>query len=156
MVLSFTFTLSFITVLVFYLMPKYTKKPFLINAIIFMVISIVTKNYLTIMTMVLKLIKTTEDDFLFIALLLYREIMIPFLVLIFLNQYFLHDNKWKKTFVFCSFLITIHGIEIYMVYFKVINYINWNLSFALIVNFSLLFLSIAIWKLLFILEKKEL
>lgn len=151
--LSITISLTLITLLIFILSKK--KLSFLKNAIVFIVMSILIKNYLTLINMNFKLIKITLDDSLFIALLLYRELIIPFYILLFINRYFFTKKKWLRCFLFIIFASIIQGFEMLMVNFQVITYVNYSLTLSFLVNFSYLIISIGLANLLFIIEKRE-
>jgi FtsH-binding integral membrane protein len=74
MALSISITLFLLISHILFFKKK--KMSFLQNSVLFMVIGIISKNYITIMTMQLEKLATSQDDFLFVALLLYRDIII--------------------------------------------------------------------------------
>jgi hypothetical protein len=135
----------------------YSKKTLslLQNSIVFMVMAIITRNYVTIMTMQLKLLKSTEDYFLFLFLLMHREIIVPLLVLIFINNY-LSSSCWnKKMFLFIGVLTIMIGMDHLLVYYKVIEYEKWNFIYAVIVDSAFLIIGIGVAKVLLFLHSWE-
>lgn len=153
MILSILFTSTILIALIFFLSEK--KLSFLENAIVFMVMVIITRNYNTIMTMVLKLFKNTESHQLFVGLLLHREIIIPVLVLIFINSFLLF-NSWKRRVVlFLLILGTLQGFDMLLVHFGVIRFMNWNAYCACVVNLLYLCIGLGVTYLLKYLKKQE-
>jgi hypothetical protein len=154
MVLSVLVSLSMIFGLIFYFFEK--KLSFIENAIVFMVLAIITRNYNTIMTMVLKIVRSSEEQQLFAALLLQREVTTPVLVLIFING-FLLCRVWKKRVVLFLFIIgLLQGMDVLFVHFNVIHFVKWNFYYAFIVNLFYLFSGIGIAYLLKYMRKQEL
>jgi hypothetical protein len=154
MVLSVLVSLSMIFGLIFYFFEK--KLSFIENAIVFMVLAIITRNYNTIMTMVLKIVRSSEEQQLFAALLLQREVTTPVLVLIFINGFLLF-KVWKKRVVLFLFIIgLLQGMDVLFVHFDVIHFVKWNFYNAFIVNLFYLFAGIGIAYLLKYMRKQEL
>jgi hypothetical protein len=153
MALPVSITLTIIISHFFFVQKK--KLSFLQNSIVFMVISIMTKNYMTIMTMQLKMLKNTEDHFLFLFFLLQREIIIPLLVLIFINTYLLSSCWKRKTFLFIGVLASMQAVEYLSVHFKVVEYVKWNFIFAVIVNVAYLLMGLGLAKIVLFLKQWE-
>lgn len=136
MALPAAIVISLYTVLVFY----FQKKPlsFLQNSIVFMIITIATKNYTTIMTLQLKLFKLTEDSLLFLFFLLNRDIIGPVIVLIFINV-FLGTATWKKkVYIFIGMFLSLQLMDILSLLFAVVTYTKWKLLYAGIANSAFL------------------
>jgi hypothetical protein len=154
MVLSVLVSLSIVLGLIFYFFEK--KLSFVENAIIFMSLAIITRNYHTIMTMVLKTVKSSEEHKLFADLLLQREVTTPVLVLIFING-FLLCRVWKKRVILFLFIIgLLQGMDVLFVHFDVIHFVKWNFYYGCIVNLFYLFAGIGLAYLLKYMRKQEL
>jgi hypothetical protein len=153
MALSFSITLTIMISHVFFFQKK--KLSFLLNSIVFMILAIITRNYMTIMTMELKLLKTTEDHVLFLFFLVNREIIIPLLILIFTNIYLQTTSLKKKIFLFIGVLLFMHGMDYLSVHLKVITFIKWNFIYAAIVNVVYLLIGLGLAKIVLFLQKWE-
>jgi hypothetical protein len=153
MALPLITTAAFIVSYILFFINK--KLSFLQNSILFMLLAIMTRNYITIMSMELKLIKTTEDTILFLFLLVGREIIIPSLILIFVNTFLLFRRKLHQVFISIATVGFMEGMDYLYIHFKVITYVNWNLGYALIVNIAYLLIGIGLGKLLLFLQKRE-
>jgi hypothetical protein len=125
------------------------------NSIIFMVLTMVTTNFITIVVLNLKLVKTTENPFLFIVIPLYRDLIVPLLVLIFVNAFFTSSTLRVKTFYILSIFVYLNLIEALFIYFGVLEYIKWNFFFAAIVNFTYLLIGLGLAKIVLIANQKE-
>jgi hypothetical protein len=153
LILSVLLTATILIALIFFLWEK--KLSFLENAIVFMVIAIITRNYNTIMAMVLHLFKNTESHQLFVGLLLHREIILPLLVLLFINAVLSFDSWKQRAALFLLIMVTLVGLDLFLVHFKIIRYIKWNVYFACFVNLSYLCIGLGLTFLLNYLKKQE-
>jgi hypothetical protein len=147
--ITVTIFLSYITL--------YIKKElsFLNNSILFMVMAIVTKNYMTIMNMQLKLFKTTEDSLLFLCLLLNREFVIPLLIVIFSNLFYQKSSWSGRLLLFIATAGFIQFIDLFSVYFGIVEFTYWNLYYALFVNIGYIIIGLGISKSLVIISRME-
>lgn len=153
MALSFSITITILMLHVLILSKK--KLSFLHNSITFMLIGLLVRNYFTIMKMVLRWLKITENPILTIVFLINREILIPLTVLIFINLY-LSQNSWtKKLLLFLTAFAFLQGIELVALHFKVMEYLKWNYLFAAMVNSTYLLFGVMIAKLILFLAKSE-
>jgi hypothetical protein len=153
MALPLIITIAFIVSYIFFFINK--ELSFLQNSILFMLVAIMTRNYITIMSMELELIKTTEDPFLFLFLLIGREIITPLLILIFVNTFLLFRRKLNQVFISIATIGFMEGLDYLYIHFKVISYIKWNLGYALSVNIAYLLIGIGLGMLLLFLQKRE-
>lgn len=137
MELALTLILTWVVLLFLY----YSKKTlsFLQNIIIFMLLTIILRNYTTIVTLELKLIKNSLDNLLFVVFLIKREIIFPYLVLIFINYYLLSKSLLQKSITFIVCLGFMNILDFLAVHYHVINYIQWNLFYSFLVDIALLF-----------------
>ncbi|TLS34927.1 hypothetical protein [Pseudalkalibacillus caeni] len=143
MAISISFILVWFFVSCFLLIPKTLS--FLHNFILFMFTTIVSTNVMTILTMQLEFIKNTQNPFLFIVFILYRDVLIPVIVLLFVNVS-LHSEK-KRLFFLLALLILVL-FDYFLVQFKVMEFIKWNFLFAMIVHSAYLLIGLLISKLL--------
>lgn len=148
--LAFIVTLTMIIIHIFY----YQKKAltFLQNSILFMILTLLTTNYLTITGLNLKWISWTKDPYLFPSIPVYRDIVIPFIVLILINAYISADSKRLKFLFFLFYLSVMLMIESILIYFGIFTYRNWNLSLTTIFNAIHFLIILAVVK---IMKKKE-
>lgn len=133
------------------------KKPlnFLQNSIVFMVIAIITRQCLTIMAMEWKLYKLTEDYWLFICLLLCRDILTPMVTVIFSNFY-LRSVYWlSKLAIFMISLSTLLGLNYLAVHFGIITYVKWNIGYTLLMNAVFLLAALGLMKLTIFIQMWE-
>lgn len=145
-----------ITLLIGYITFFINKKlSFIHNSIVFMIMMIITKNYTTIMTLNLKLLKSSEDPLLFLYLTIDKGIITPLLIILYLNLR-LPMKTWSKKISF--FIITISAmqvLDVLMIYFGVIEFIKWNMFYTLLVNVGIIIIGLGVSKfLLFIAEQK--
>jgi hypothetical protein len=122
------------------------------NSIVYMAITILTTNVITILTLNLKVIKTTENPFLFPAVLLYRDVIIPLLVLSFINGFLANFTLKRKFFYFIFIFTCLNGIEALLIFQDVLKFIKWNYFNAVIVNTAYLFIGLGIAKIVLFLK----
>ena len=123
----------------------FQRKPFsfLQNSIVFMGLTLVTTNFITILALNLDYIKTTENPLLFPSVLLYRDVIIPLLVLIFINGFRASFTIKSKILYFLIITACLNGMEALLLYFHVLEYTKWNSINAAAAN--CLFLIIGLW-----------
>lgn len=146
-----------ITLLIWHFYFYQTKTfTFLENSIIYMVITILATNVITLLSLNFKLINTTDNPLLFPAVLLYRDVIIPLLVLIISNVCFTGFSLRVK---FINFIITfacLHGIEILLVLFDVFEFNKWNFFLSGIINTTYLLCGLGIAKIVLFISKRSL
>jgi hypothetical protein len=142
--LPFTIFLTLSFSLIFF----FQKKPFtfLENSIFYMVMNILITNVITILSLNFNLINTTENPLLFPAFLLYREGIIPLLVLIVINIFHSNFTLKVKVFFFILIFACLNGIEALLVSLEVFQFLKWNFLYAAIVNIVYLFIGLWIVK----------
>lgn len=131
------------------------RMSFLQNSILFLVMMMATRNYITIMSLQLKKIETTQDHFLFLFLLIHREIIIPLLVIIFCNVYLIFKGWKKKLIIFITVLCILQAMDTLSVYFKVEEYLKWNMLNDLFINIGYLVMGLGVTRLLLLLSARE-
>ncbi|MBX9973702.1 hypothetical protein [Cytobacillus firmus] len=136
MVLPAALVIAFYTLSFFFFIEK--KLSFMQNSLVLMLISIAARNYTTILALQLKWIHITEDSILFIVFLIHREIIGPFLVLMFINIYWKTQSGVKRINVFAIFLVCLLGMDLFSLTSGVITFLDWNLIKAGIGNSAFL------------------
>jgi hypothetical protein len=125
--------ISWFIIVCFALIPK--RHSFVENLFFFLAISSVVINSFTIIGFELKLIISNKKPDIQLALIIYRSIIIPVLLLIFINllKYFTTRIKKVGTFFVISFVFI--GIEFLTVQLNLQTYKNWSfyLSYLLII-----------------------
>jgi hypothetical protein len=134
------------------------RKPltFTENSIVYMLMTILTTNVITILSLNFRLIKTTENPLLFPAVLLYRDGIIPLLVLIFINGVFTSFTLKLKSFLFIFIFALLLGIEALLVFLNVIEFTKWNLLYAAIVNTAYPLIGLGMAKMVLSVSKRSL
>ncbi len=138
----------------FFLFQK-KKFSFLENSIVFMILTIVTTNYITIMSLNLHKFETTKNPFLFIVVPLYRDIMIPLLVLVFTNAFFKTAEKLARILYGLSFLAAVNSLEYFLIFFKIVKYTHWNFLGATIVNLAYLLIGLGLARIVNEVQKRS-
>ncbi len=133
------------------------KKPlgFLENGIIFMVVAIITRQCLTLMALEWGLYRMTEDYWLFICLLLCRDLLTPLMAVIFINYYVRADAWTSKTAAFFISLTVLLGLHKLAVYFGLITYLKWNFFYTILLNAGFLLTGIAVLKIISVFKVSE-
>jgi hypothetical protein len=121
-----------------------------------MVITILATNVITILSLNLKLVKTTENSFLFPAVLLYRDAIIPLLVLVFINAFHTSFTLKLKTFYFIFIFTCLNGMEALLIFLNVIEYTKWNFFYSAITNTAYLLIGLGIAKIVLFVSKRSL
>lgn len=136
----------------------FQRKPFTFieNSIVYMVLTILTTNIITILSLNLHLIKATENPFLFPAVLLYRDAIIPLLILIFINFFYTGFTLKLKFFFFIFIFVCLNGMEALLVFLDVFEFTKWNFYYAAIVNAAYLFIGLGIAKIVLFVSKRSL
>jgi hypothetical protein len=148
--LPFTIFLTLSFSLIFF----FQKKPFsfLENSIFYMVMTIFTTNVITILSLNFKLINTTGNPLLFPALILYRDGIIPLLVLIAINIFHSSFTLKVKSFFFILIFACLNGIEALLDTLEVLQFLKWNYFYAAIVNIACLLIGLGIAKIVLFLK----
>jgi len=135
----------------------FQRKPFsfIQNSIIYMTLTILTTNVITILSLNLKLIKTTENPFLFPAVLLYRDGIIPLLVLIFVNVFHKSFTLKLKVFYFIFIFAGLNGMEALFIRIYKMEFTKWNFFNAATVNCAYLFFGLGIAKIVLYVSKRS-
>lgn len=135
----------------------YMKKPFgfLVNSIVFMLISILASQYMTLMVMEFKLFKQTQDVWLFICLLIFRQVFIPVISLIFINYFVLLESVKRKILLFIGAVTIMIFINYLMVTFSILEFRNWNMMAESIIDAAYLTIALVVAKFLHYIYLRE-
>jgi len=139
MVLVLYTTLSWLVVT--YLITTIHKKEILRSIIVYFVFSMLNVSIFTIISLNLQLIEITKDKTKFLSLLLNRNIIMPFLILIFINSFY-RLTKNKKIISIILLMIPITLLEFLNIKLQIYLYVKWN--FGLTILFNTLFVLITL------------
>jgi hypothetical protein len=135
MVLAVFLTITLLTMYIVFFITK--KFSFLHNSILFMVLAIISKNYFTVMTVELELLKITQNSLVYLTILLQRDIITPLLCILFVNLFFQLSSWNMRLILWITIIGLFQAMDLLMTnYFRVVNFINWNMYLDLLVNVS--------------------
>jgi hypothetical protein len=154
MVLAITLTLVWLVTACFYFLVQ--KLTIVQNIIIYILLTIATRNVITILSLELNLIELPKDSLQFGVLLLIRELIIPFLVLIFINISVMNKSWVIRGSFFILIILCLTGLDVLSVHFQVQVYKNWNFLYAFLVNVGYLLIGLWLTSLVLFLQKLEL
>jgi len=140
MPLTIMIILTWLICMIFIFIPK--SLSFLQNLILFMVLTIIARNVMTILTMELQLIKTTQEPVVYLFFILQREVFMPVATLIAVNYINRFTNVSKKIVLFMVILASIHIVNYLANSLNVLTYENWNYLYSFI--YEMIFISIAL------------
>ncbi|RSD25161.1 hypothetical protein [Mesobacillus subterraneus] len=128
----------------------HVQKPlsFLQNAVIFMVVAIITRQCLTLLVMEWKFYKMTEDDWLFVCLLLCRDVLTPMMSVIFINFYVRAKSAGQKAVVFLVSLVILLALHQLAITFNLLTYLKWNFFYTILLNAGFLLTALGVFKLI--------
>ncbi|MCR8847200.1 hypothetical protein NQ095_02170 [Rossellomorea sp. SC111] len=153
--MSLPFFITVLIILIYIALFMKKKLSFTANSIQFMVLSIISTNYITIMTNNLDWLKATEDVTQFISLLINRECILPLVGVIMVNGYMNYQKRSEKMLCYLSLLFFISVLDVLHVYFHSLFYPDWSLFNTVIVNGLYLVFCIWMGKGLYYFQKKE-
>ncbi|MBS8265821.1 hypothetical protein DYI25_15445 [Mesobacillus boroniphilus] len=153
MVLSIYFT---ITILLLHF-AYHLQKPlnFLQNALVFMVVAIITRQCVTLFALEWKLLKMTEDHWLFVCMLLCRDVLTPMLTVLFANYYVRAHSPLYRTVIFLISLVVMVSIHELTVLFHILTYVKWNFFYTILLNAGFLLSAVAVLKLVSFIQTME-
>lgn len=147
--MPFPIYLSLAILLILYLF--YMRRPlnFLQNSLIYMVTVFLATNLITIVRMELHLMEKSSGNLDYLSFLLYRNLLLPVVVVIFINYYYLLKESGKNiALLLPAFLFILVGMDWFNHYFKIIKFIRWNLFYSGIVNALYLLIALGVLKML--------
>lgn len=153
--MSLPFFITILIILLYIVIFMKKRLSFTSNSIQFMILSIISTNYFTIMTNKLEWMEASEDLTQFISLLINRECILPIAGVIIVNGFMNYEKKTNKWIFFLSLLFFISVLDVLHVHFHSLSYPEWSLLNTVIVNSMYLIFCIALGKWLYHLQKKE-
>ncbi|MGG4168282.1 hypothetical protein ABEW00_12600 [Rossellomorea vietnamensis] len=153
--MSLPFFITVLIILIYIALFMKKKLSFTANFIQFIVLSIISTNYITIMTNNLEWMKASEDVTQFISLLINRECILPLVGVIMVNGYMNYKRRSEKILCYVSLLVFISILDVLHVYFHSLSYPDWSLLNTVIVNGLYLLLCIWMGMGLYYFQKKE-
>ncbi|MBN8193033.1 hypothetical protein JI667_12850 [Bacillus sp. NTK074B] len=153
--MSLPFFITILIIIIYIVLFMKKNLSFTANAIQFMVLSIISTNYITILTNKLKWMKASEDIASFISLLINRECIVPLVGVIMVNGYLNYRRTRDKMVCFVCLLLFISILDVLHVYFHSLSYPDWSLLNTVVVNGVYLLFCIWFGKGLYHLQKKE-
>ncbi|MCA1058548.1 hypothetical protein LCL96_06355 [Rossellomorea aquimaris] len=153
--MSLPFFISVLIILIYIVLFMKKKLSFTANAIQFLVLSIISTNYITILTYNLEWMKASEDVIQFISLLINRECILPLVGVIMANGNLYYVKRRDKVICFLCLLFFISVLDVLHVYFHSLSYPEWSLLNTVIINGVYLLICIWMGKGLYHLMKKE-
>jgi hypothetical protein len=116
--------ITWITIAVFFLIPKALSRKE--HIVLFFCISLLVISAYTIIDLNLKLVQQSNKAEMFFALLMHRNIIISFCLLIFVNSFMSLHNKLSKFFSAAVILLVLYLVELLTVWTGVKVYLGWN------------------------------
>ncbi|MFD1039848.1 hypothetical protein ACFQ3N_15805 [Virgibacillus byunsanensis] len=138
---------------IFYFTPKTLS--FLQNSIVFMLLAIISRNNMTIVTMELESIQTSQQPIIYMFFLIQREVIIPILTLIFINIYYKIETISKKIILFLIIYLGMFSLNYLSITLDVVTYLKWNYFYDLLHDTIYLLVGLWLSKIILLIEKKE-
>jgi hypothetical protein len=135
----------------------YIWKPlsFLQNSLIYMTAVFIHTQFLTLIRMEFHLIEKSNGNLDYVAFLLYRNILIPSIVMIFCN-FFLRHASWKnKILLFIGSVIAMVVFDWLSTKLGIISFIHWNLWFSGMIYALLLLIALGAVKIILYINDRE-
>lgn len=120
----------FTWLIVTYLITSIHKCEIIRSIIVYFILLILEANIFTIISLNLNLLKISKDSTKFISHLLYRDIIFPFLGLIFINIFYRINGYKKITPIILLILLNIL-IEFVNIKLQIYSYIEWSFGLSL-------------------------
>ncbi|WP_064093205.1 hypothetical protein [Rossellomorea aquimaris] len=153
MALPFFITIFIVLIYIVLFMSK--KLSFAANSILFMLLSILSTNYLTIMSTKLNWIKTSEDYIKFSSLLITRECIMPLVGVLIVNGLMIYTNRLQKATLFIGILIFMCLMDVLHLHFNALEHVEWSLFNSVIVNIVYLLIGIGVGEFLYFIQIRE-
>lgn len=129
-----------------FLITNIQKSEVVRSIIIYFFFTMLIVSTFTIISLNLKLINLTKDKTKFLSLLINRNIIMPFLILIFIN-FFYKLNTHKKIISIILLMLSITLLEFINLKLQLYSYVKWNFGLTFLINifFILIILIISKW-----------
>ncbi|MDQ0351616.1 hypothetical protein J2R98_001433 [Alkalibacillus filiformis] len=116
------------------------------STVVFLVTIVVSINVSWILIEEMELIQVTEEPQEYIAYLLNRSIIAPFIVMLGLALMLKSEGTLTKVFLFITTVLFLTVVNYSLTYFRVFEFTNWNFVYDLIYFSGLMFISILSYK----------
>jgi hypothetical protein len=135
----------------------YIRKPlnFLGNSILYLVTAFIATNYLTIVRMELHLMEKSDGHLDNISFLLYRNLFLPAVVIIFITFYLRQESGKNKIILYLVFTLILVGFDWLNIFFGILKYTHWNLGFSGIVDAIYLLVALGVMKMILYINVQE-
>ena len=153
MALSIYITITILLLHIVY----HVRKPlnFLQNALVFMVAAIITRQYVTLFALEWHLFKMTEDDWLFVCLILCRDVLTPMVTVLFANHYVQAKSLFYKIAAFLISLVIMLTMHELAVQIQIFTYVKWNFFYTILLNAGFLLSAVGVLKLVSFIQTLE-
>ena len=137
-----------------YLITTIQKKEVIRSIIIYFIFTIITVSIFTIISLNLQLIYVTKEKTKFISLLINRNIIMPFLILIFINWYY-RLTSYTKIIPIILLLSIMTLLELINLKLQIYSYVNWNFGLTFLINAFFVLATLIISKGINVIELKS-
>jgi hypothetical protein len=153
MVLVIFTILSWLVLLVFYLLPK--KMPPILNFLTYMGLSIIDINKWTLLYSKYHFFQLSKNKAEFLSYILHRDIVFSFILLIMVNLFLNSKTRIMKIgILLISFIMMFSSIQL-LKYFKVVIFLKWNTYYEIILLLMMIFITLALGNLFRKIYRKE-
>ncbi|WLR55598.1 hypothetical protein LC048_00835 [Mesobacillus subterraneus] len=135
----------------------HVQKPlnFLQNALVFMVVAIITRQCVTVFALEWHLFNLPEDDWLFVCLILCRDVLTPMVTVLFANYYVQAKSLFYKIEAFLislAIMLAMHGLALQ---FQILTYVKWNFFYTILLNAGFLLSALGVLRLVSFIQTLE-
>lgn len=153
MALPLYLTMAILVILwLFYIQKSFN---FLCNSILYMVTVFLATHYLTIVRMELHLMEKAGGHLDYISFLLYRNLFLPAVVIIFINFYLRQKSAINKIGLYLLFSLVLVGFDWLNVFFGILKYTHWNMGFSGIADAFYLLAALGVMKMILHIQFQE-
>jgi hypothetical protein len=133
-------------------MEKDQKNEIIRSIIIYFIFSILTVSSFTILSLNFDLIHITQEKTKFLSLLLGRNIIMPFLIIIFIN-FFYRYTALKSFISVVVLLILISLLEFLNLRLLIFSFVKWNFVFTCLLDYIFILIILIISKCINVIQK---
>lgn len=142
MVLVIFTILSWLVLLVFYLLPN--KMPPVINFLTYMGLSIIDINKWTLLYSKYHIFQLSKNKVDFLSFILHRDIVFSFILLIMVNIFFTSKNRIMKFGILLISYIMIYISHQLLIHFNIVTYLKWNTYYELLLLVMMIFITLGL------------
>jgi hypothetical protein len=129
-----------------YLITTIQKKEVVRSIIIYFIFTLLTVSSFSIIGFNLQLVQVTKDRTKFLSLLMDRNIIMPFLILIFINSFYRITKYNKKIIAIIVLLLLDTLLEFIKLKLQIYSYVNWNLGLMFLFHLLFVLITLSIGK----------